>query len=63
MSVSIGPGMTSTTRMPNWATSACSDSPIALDGGLLDRYAPRNGTGARIDDDVTLQMTPPPPRG
>ena len=60
MSVSIGPGMISTTRMPNCATSACSDSPIALTAALLARYAPRNGTGASIDDDVTLQITPPP---
>ena len=60
MSVSIGPGMISSTRIPNCATSACSDSPIALTAALLDRYAPRNGTGASIDDDVTLQITPPP---
>ena len=37
-----------------------SDSPIALTAALLARYAPRNGTGASIDDDVTLQITPPP---
>ena len=34
MSVSIGPGMISSTRIPNGPTSACSDSPIALDGGF-----------------------------
>ena len=60
MSVSIGPGMISSTRIPNCATSACSDSPIAVTAALLARYAPRNGTGASIDDDVTLQITPPP---
>ncbi len=60
MSVSIGPGMTSSTRMPNAATSACKDSPIAPTAALLARYVPRNGTGASTDDDVTLQITPPP---
>ena len=61
MSVSIGPGMISTTRMPNGATSARNDSPIAVTAALLARYAPRNGTGASIDEHVTLQITPPPP--
>ncbi len=37
MSVSIGPGMISSTRIPNCATSACNDSPIALTAALLDR--------------------------
>ena len=52
--------MISSTRIPHFATSAISDSPIALTAALLDRYAPRNGTGASTDDDVTLQITPPP---
>ena len=60
MSVSIGPGMISITRIPNCATSAASDSPSAVTAAFDARYVPRNGTGASVDDDVTLQMTPPP---
>ena len=37
MSVSMGPGMISSTRIPNWPTSACNDSPIALTAALLER--------------------------
>src|SRR2546423_15061343 len=60
MSVSIGPGMISTTRIPNCATSDASDPPIAVTAAFVARYAAMNGTGARVDDDVMLQITPPP---
>src|SRR5438874_1658363 len=52
--------MISITRIPNCATSAASDSPIAVTAAFDARYVPRNGTGASVDDDVMLQITPPP---
>src|SRR5262249_48045305 len=42
------------------ATSAASDSPSAVTAIFDARYVPRNGTGTRSDDDVMLQITPPP---
>ena len=38
MSVSIGPGMISTMRMPSGISSVRSDSPMAMTAALLDRY-------------------------
>jgi hypothetical protein len=54
--------MTSSTRIPHFATSAINDSPIEPTAALLERYAPRNGTGASTDDDVTLQIRAAPAR-
>ena len=57
MSVSIGPGMISTTRMPNGATSTRRLSPKAEAAAFEARYAEKKGTEAMIDDEVTVQTT------
>ena len=57
MSVSIGPGRISTTRMPNGATSTRRLSPKAEAAAFDARYAEKNGTAAMIDDDVIVQIT------
>src|SRR5579863_4415636 len=57
MSVSTGPGMISTARMPNGATSTRRLSQNADAAAFEARYAAKNGTAAIIDDDVTVQTT------
>src|SRR6185437_8535349 len=57
MSVSTGPGRISTTRIPKGATSTHRLSQKADAAAFEARYAEKNGTEAKMDDDVTLHTT------